>query len=92
MDYAVSTNIVYFRSKWVSYQWTKGAYSYCSTKCDVLETRQQKLSEPVCVNDEPKVLFAGEAVHDTHFSTTHGAYESGQKQADVLLNYLSTHK
>lgn len=67
----------------------KGAYSYCATECEILETRQQNLSNPVYVDNEPKILFAGEAVHDVHFSTTHGAYESGQNQANILVNYLS---
>lgn len=40
------------------------------------------------LGDEPKVLLAGEAVHRTHFSTTHGAFESGQQQARVLLDYI----
>lgn len=56
-----------------------------------MNTRRQDLSKPVFINNEPKVLLAGEAIHDAHFSTTHGAYESGQKQAEVLLNYLLTH-
>jgi hypothetical protein len=36
----------------------------------------------------PVVLLAGEATHERYFSTTHGAYESGQVQARVILDYL----
>jgi hypothetical protein len=37
----------------------------------------------------PVVLLAGEAAHERYFSTTHGAYESGQAQARVILDYLN---
>lgn len=83
---------VYFRSKWINCPWVKGSYSYCTTECDILETKRYNLSRPVYVDNEPKLLFAGEAVHDVHFSTTHGAYESGQSQANVLVNYLLQNK
>ena len=37
----------------------------------------------------PVVLLAGEATHERYFSTTHGAYESGQAQARVIIDYLN---
>ena len=40
----------------------------------------------------PVVLLAGEATHERYFSTTHGAYESGQAQARVIIDYLNGHK
>lgn len=46
------------------------------------------LKKPIFLGGEPKILLAGEAVHKTHFSTTHGAFESGQQQARVLLDYI----
>ncbi|PUZ55114.1 hypothetical protein GQ55_5G186000 [Panicum hallii var. hallii] len=33
----------------------------------------------------PRVLFAGEATHRTHYSTTHAAYLSGVREAERLL-------
>jgi hypothetical protein len=36
----------------------------------------------------PVVLLAGEATHKHYFSTTHGAYYTGQAQANVILEYL----
>lgn len=48
----------------------------------------EDLKSPVFVGGEPKILLAGEAVHRTHFSTTHGAFESGQQQAQFLLHYI----
>jgi hypothetical protein len=36
----------------------------------------------------PIVLLAGEAAHDTHFSTTHGAFETGEMQAKKILQHF----
>jgi len=40
----------------------------------------------------PVVLLAGEATHERYFSTTHGAYESGQAQARVIIDYLNSQR
>lgn len=34
---------------------------------------------------QPLLMFAGEATHPTFYSTTHGAYLSGRKCAELLL-------
>lgn len=45
------------------------------------------LSEPLVYEDGmPKVLFAGEATSQTHYSTVHGAIESGQREAERLIS------
>ncbi|KAG2249590.1 hypothetical protein Bca4012_022788 [Brassica carinata] len=36
---------------------------------------------------ELQVMFAGEATHRTHYSTTHGAYYSGLREANRLLKH-----
>ncbi|XP_063967218.1 spermine oxidase-like [Lytechinus pictus] len=38
----------------------------------------------------PVLLFAGEACHESYFSTTHGAMVSGMDQAKVLIKFSST--
>jgi hypothetical protein len=40
----------------------------------------------------PVILLAGEATHERYFSTTHGAYETGQAQAKVILDYLNSQR
>ncbi|KAL6052377.1 Spermine oxidase [Balamuthia mandrillaris] len=40
----------------------------------------------------PRVLFAGEATHPNFFSTTHGAYLSGQREAERLLRHFRSSK
>jgi hypothetical protein len=34
----------------------------------------------------PVLMLAGEAAHKSHFSTTHGAYETGIVQANKIIN------
>lgn len=38
----------------------------------------------------PRVVLAGEAVHQTHYSTTHGAFESGLDQARIICNFINS--
>lgn len=38
----------------------------------------------------PLVLFSGEATDRHHYSTTHGAYRSGHRDALCLVNYYKT--
>ena len=37
----------------------------------------------------PVVLLVGEATHGRYFSTTYGAYESGQAKARVIIDCLN---
>ncbi|EEB18371.1 Putrescine oxidase, putative [Pediculus humanus corporis] len=39
------------------------------------------------LDNKPTILLAGECTHMNYFSTVHGAYESGQNQARVILDY-----
>ncbi|XP_071737275.1 probable polyamine oxidase 5 [Rutidosis leptorrhynchoides] len=64
-----------------------GSYSYVavgSSTCDM-----DKLAEPLTKSGSYplQILFAGEATHRTHFSTTHGAYFSGIREANRLLEH-----
>lgn len=78
-----------FRSKWFSNKYTCGTYSYLSNKCDTQNFSAKELSEPIFnQNNVPVLVFSGEACHQNHYSTTHGAYESGHEQAKLVLNIL----
>ena len=75
---AVVSPTSYFISKWMNDRFSCGAYSYLapgSSKED-----RQVLAEPVA----NWLYFAGEAVSENHFATTHGAYLSGISVADKL--------
>ncbi|KAK4765724.1 hypothetical protein SAY86_026814 [Trapa natans] len=76
------------RSKWGSDPLFLGSYSYVQvgSSGDDLDA----LAEPL-PNAESlfrlQILFAGEATHRTHYSTTHGAYFSGLREANRLLEH-----
>ncbi|EEZ98941.1 spermine oxidase [Tribolium castaneum] len=76
------------RTTWCSNPWVLGGYSHITPDCDRSNCGMQKLSEPIFVDGKPRILMAGEAVHSSHYSTAHGAYESGQQQAQVLIEYM----
>lgn len=81
------------KSKWGSDPLFLGSYSYVAvgSSGDDLDTMAEPL--PRSKNCESaichplQILFAGEATHRTHYSTTHGAYFSGLREADRLLQH-----
>lgn len=44
------------------------------------------LAEPVVVDSQQVLLFAGEATSPNHYSTVHGAIETGFREADRIIN------
>ena len=89
---ALSTQFRIHRSCWGSDPLFRGSYSYgsasatgdeCRTLCKPLVTVQG-------TDRMLKVLFAGEACHAKYFGCTHGAYLTGQSQAQKLLNSWSS--
>ncbi|XP_039144115.1 probable polyamine oxidase 5 [Dioscorea cayenensis subsp. rotundata] len=85
------------RSGWGSDPLFRGSYSYVTvgSSGDDLDL----MAEPVPVNGGGEatgrvgpalqILFAGEATHRTHYSTTHGAYFSGIREANRLIQRYS---
>ncbi|XP_016919340.1 spermine oxidase-like [Apis cerana] len=71
------------------------SYSHITTKCDKNNITPNRLSEPIwskviekhSTKDIPIILFAGEATHENFYSTTHGAYDTGVKQAQIFLQH-----
>ncbi|CAH1160234.1 unnamed protein product [Phaedon cochleariae] len=72
------------RSTWYSNPNFRGTYSY-----QTLNTTDHiitDLMEPLRSSDgSPVIQFAGEATSPQHFSTVHGAIESGYREADRLI-------
>lgn len=72
-------------SKWYSNSLFRGAYCYIavnSCREDIID-----LAAPLKDDmNQPLILFAGEATHDQHYSTVHGAYLSGQREAERILH------
>ncbi|KAM0888070.1 hypothetical protein ACQ4PT_028573 [Festuca glaucescens] len=78
------------RSGWATDPLFLGSYSYVAvgSSGDDLD----RMAEPLPQGAEadrtpPRVLFAGEATHRTHYSTTHAAYLSGVREANRLLQH-----
>ncbi|KAF8406892.1 hypothetical protein HHK36_006013 [Tetracentron sinense] len=81
------------KSQWSTNPLFLGSYSYVAvgSSGDDLDTMAEPLpkrSNCRCDASPPlQILFAGEATHRTHYSTTHGAYFSGLREADRLLKH-----
>lgn len=81
------------RTKWHSDRFTKGSYSYTEvgSSGDDIDIIAQPLPSDPAKAQPLQVLFAGEATHRTFYSTTHGALESGWREADRLRDYYLHH-
>lgn len=83
------------RSKWYSDPYARGSYSYISVSCDATGALPRDLADPICEPvvhcgtevTYPVIFFAGEATHPHFYSTVHGAYESGIREADRLADF-----
>lgn len=78
------------KSQWGTDPLFLGSYSYVTvgSSGDDLDS----LAEPLPKNGSSglaplQIMFAGEATHRTHYSTTHGAYYSGIREANRLLQH-----
>lgn len=76
------------RSKWHNQPFTKGSYSYVAIGCSGVDIDMIAKPLPEGNSDSKplQVLFAGEATHRTFYSTTHGALETGWREAERLIH------
>ena len=77
------------RSTWCSDPFIRGCYSYNARGSGRVD--REELGRPVDGCTPLQLLFAGEATHPTMFSTTNGAFESGEREAETLIQ-LYTNK
>ncbi|KAL8093936.1 putative polyamine oxidase 5 [Apium graveolens] len=77
------------RTKWGSDPLFMGSYSYVAvgSSGDDIDNLAEPLPENGSSSPPLQILFAGEATHRTRYSTTHGAYFSGLREANRLLKY-----
>lgn len=69
----------------------RGAYSSRTLKTEQMQTGAQDLAQPLLgPTGKPVVLFAGEATSPQHWSTLHGAIETGWREADRLIEIYKT--
>ncbi|XP_014236124.1 spermine oxidase-like [Trichogramma pretiosum] len=86
------------KSCWGSNRYFKGSYSHITKKCDITGVSPATLAEPIwgkriknnLHENLPILMFAGEATHENYYSTTHGAYDTGVKQANIFLKHFVT--
>eukprot|EP00208_Stichococcus_sp_RCC1054_P004285 CAMPEP_0206141490 /NCGR_PEP_ID=MMETSP1473-20131121/13113_1 /ASSEMBLY_ACC=CAM_ASM_001109 /TAXON_ID=1461547 /ORGANISM="Stichococcus sp, Strain RCC1054" /LENGTH=529 /DNA_ID=CAMNT_0053536087 /DNA_START=104 /DNA_END=1693 /DNA_ORIENTATION=- len=77
-----------FRTTWGTDPLFRGSYSFVSAASSLNDL--EELGRPVSREDQQPVLFfAGEATHPTHYGTTHGAFITGQREADNVLRTFS---
>lgn len=75
------------RSKWYSNPHFRGSYTNYSLKSDALGATTSKLAQPINdQNGHPILQFAGEATDLRHYSTVHGAIQSGWREAQRLID------
>ncbi|XP_001983856.2 spermine oxidase [Drosophila grimshawi] len=80
----------FVRSQWSSNPNFRGSISSRTNYTDELRTGPWDLETPLLDADGmPLVQFAGEASSKTHFSSVHGATETGWREADRLNDYYS---
>ncbi|OIV99758.1 hypothetical protein TanjilG_26096 [Lupinus angustifolius] len=78
------------KTKWGTDPLFLGSYSYVAvgSSGDDLDAMAEPLPKDKPLASPPlQILFAGEATHRTHYSTTHGAYFSGLREANRLLQH-----
>ena len=72
--------IDYQITRWATDPFSLGSYSY--NRVGAVPKMRQELAAPL----EKSVFFAGEASHQDYFGTAHGAYLSGLRAAQEILN------
>ncbi|XP_053622899.1 spermine oxidase-like isoform X2 [Plodia interpunctella] len=81
------------RSRWFNNPYTRGSYTYDNLFTPQYPTARADLGAPITDSaGNPRVLFAGEATDAHHFSTVHGATDTGHREATRLLEWrLKSH-
>lgn len=75
------------RSTWHSNPHFRGAYTFCSIEAEENNASSEDLACPISSKNRNDVLlFAGESTHSTHYSTVHGAIESGYREAERIID------
>jgi len=71
------------QTRWKADPWSLGSYSF--DKLGATPSDRDTLAAPV----QDRIFFAGEATHRTMFSTVHGAYLSGCRAGNEILQRLA---
>ena len=80
----------FYVSDWTTSRFYGGSYSYLPVGATELDI--ENLLEPVFYDDGTALLFSGEMSQPKFYSTTHGAYSSGIREADRIIKVLNLQK
>ncbi|XP_067266670.1 spermine oxidase-like [Chanodichthys erythropterus] len=81
-------------TRWGSDPHVRGSYTFIPDGVNGVEAHKA-LASPLPPKDKCsgrkhlQVLFAGEATHEKFYTTTHGAYLTGIREAERLINYYN---
>lgn len=79
-------------SRWNSNPHFRGTYSSRTMETDKMNASAYELSVPLNNSaGQPVILFAGEATSPLHYTLSHGAIETGYREADRLRSANSGH-
>jgi monoamine oxidase len=73
--------VFYFNTKWLGDPFSRGSYSYIPTGASC--TDYEKIAAPI----NNRIFFAGEATSARYPATMHGAYLSGIREAEKIINF-----
>ncbi|CAD7088581.1 unnamed protein product [Hermetia illucens] len=76
-------------TKWYTNSNFRGSYSYFTLKAEQAGVTPADLARPVSRHSAalPVLLFAGEATHESYYSTVHGAIETGWREANRIASF-----
>ena len=80
----------FYVSDWTTSRFYGGSYSYLPVGATELDI--ENLLEPVFYDDGTALLFSGEMSQPKFYSTTHGAYSSGIREAERIIKVLNLQK
>lgn len=78
------------RMRWTHNDLFMGSYSYVSLAQAQARIRHADLSIPVKKNGQVRVQFAGEATHYRLFEAAIGAFLSGRREGERIINSIAT--
>lgn len=82
----ITNPVAVVATKWYADTNFRGSYSYRGAEAHRKGVTNADLREPLANSAGKKVVFfAGEATHDIHYATLHGAVESGFVAADDIF-------
>lgn len=81
------------RTSWYSQPFSRGSYTAMAVGAGQIDI--EAIVEPLRSHDDPtnvRVTFAGEHTHTSFYSTVHGAYLTGRRAAQSILESRKTEK